>query len=279
MTSSSPVNRLGLEMLTLLGMPPVEHIRLAAALGCVSISTGLARLPLDRFGYPQLADFYPAWSLTDDAALRREVCRALADTGVAIGMGEGMRVAPGQDVAAFAGQLDVFAELGTQRINAIGTEPDMARAIDQFGTLADMVAARGMAFIVEFAPPHVLNCWEKALTVADALGHDRCGMMVDSMHFFRSGGQVADMAHLPIRYAQMCDAPRVAPAGVAYLHEAMFARDIPGEGELPLADWIAALPADCPIGLEVPAIAAFLAGMPPHDHAARVVQAARALSA
>ena len=42
-------NRLGIEMLTLLGMPPVEHVKLAAELGCVSISTGLMKLPLALF--------------------------------------------------------------------------------------------------------------------------------------------------------------------------------------------------------------------------------------
>jgi hypothetical protein len=48
------MNRLGLEMLTLLGMPPVEHVRLAADLGCVSISTGLSNQTLAKFGYPDL---------------------------------------------------------------------------------------------------------------------------------------------------------------------------------------------------------------------------------
>ena len=64
-------NRLGIEMLTLLGMPPVEHVTLAAELGCVTISTGLMKLPLSPFGYPQLETLYEPWSLLDDAALRR----------------------------------------------------------------------------------------------------------------------------------------------------------------------------------------------------------------
>ena len=277
MNANRPLNRLGIEMLTLLGMGPVEHVRLAAELGCSAISTGLGRLPLERFGYPQLADFYPEWSLTDDAALRREVKRAIADTGVVIALGEGTRVAPGVEAESYAAQFDVHAELGTERINAICTEPDMARAIDQYGILSDMVLARGMDFLIEFAPPQAINTWPMALQVADALGHDRCGMMVDSMHLYRSGATTEDMARLPIRYAQRADAPLLAPEGLTYLQEAMFARQLPGEGQLPLADWIAALPADCPIGLEVPVVEAFLAGMSPRDHAARVVAAARAL--
>jgi sugar phosphate isomerase/epimerase len=272
------VNRLGIEMLTLLGMPPTDHARLAGELGCVSISTGLMRLPLERFGYGHL-DLYPQWSLLDDLTLRRDLKAALAASGVHIGLGEGFRVAPEIEVADCAAQLDIFAELGTLRINAIGTEPDGARAIDQFGQLADMVVARGMRFLVEFAPPHALACAADALAVADALGHERCGMMIDAMHFFRSGGTVAELSALPVVYAQMCDAPRVAPEGVSYMHEAMFARTIPGEGGLPLAEWVAALPETCEIGLEVPMIARFEAGMTPREHSAQVVAAARALGA
>jgi sugar phosphate isomerase/epimerase len=268
-------NRLGIEMLTLLGMPPVEHIRLAGELGCVSISTGLMRLPMSMFAREEL---YPEWSLLTHAALRRDVKAALADTGVHIGLGEGFRVAPGLEVESFAAQLDIFAQLGALRINAISLEEDEARALDQFGQLSDMVLARGMRFLVEFAPPHALGNAQQALAVADALGHDRCGMMLDAMHFFRSGGTVEQIASLPVIYAQMCDAPLVS-SGMSYMEEAMFQRQVPGEGEFPLREWVAALPADCEIGLEVPQIAALENGGSARDHAERLVKAARALGA
>ena len=266
-------NRLGIEMLTLMGMPPVDHVRLAGALGCVSISTGLLRMPMAMFGR---AELYPDWSLLDDKALRGEVKAALADTGVHIGLGEGFRVDPAFDVAEkFEAQLDIMAELGAWRINAISTEPDENRAIDQFGKLSDMVLERGMRFLVEFAPPHALNNAESALRMADALGHDRCGMMLDAMHFFRSGGTVEQVGKLPVIYAQLCDVPLVSP-GISYMDEAMFHRTAPGDGELPLREWIAALPADCEIGLEVPNLAR-LESLGAAGHAKGVVEAARAL--
>jgi sugar phosphate isomerase/epimerase len=267
-------------MLTLLGMPPVEHVKLAAELGCVSISTGLMGLPLGQFGYPDFKP-YPAWSLQADPALRRELKAAMRDTGVRIGLGEGFRVRPEADLRDQGGDLDIMAELGGERINAVSMEPDMARTLDQLAHLADMVIERGMKFIVEFAPPNAINSLPGALAAADHVGADRCQVMFDSMHFFRSGATVADIAAIDparIGYAQMCDAPLVSKAG-SYMQEAMFARMIPGEGELPLREWIAALPADLPIGLEVPMIAELQAGLSPRDHAARVVAAARALGA
>jgi sugar phosphate isomerase/epimerase len=81
-----------------------------------------------------------------------------------------------------------------------------------------------------------------------------------------------------IGYAQMCDAPLVSKGGT-YMQEAMFARMVPGTGELPLREGIAALPADLEFGPEVPMIAEFQAGVAPRDHAARVVAAARQLGA
>lgn len=274
------MNRLGLEMLTLLGMPPVEHVKLAADLGCVSISTGLSGLPLAAFGYSGLS-LYPTWSLEDDPPLRREVKAALHDTGLHIGLAEGFRVRPDADVRDRASALDIVADLGARRVNAVSMEPDMGRTYDQLALLADMVCERDMQFIVEFAPPNAIKTLQGALAAVDHVGRDRCKVMLDSMHFFRSGGKIEDILALDpniIGYAQMCDAPLVSSGG-AYMQEAMFARMLPGAGELPLRGWIAALPADLEIGLEVPIIADLQAGVSPRDHAARVVAAARELGA
>ncbi|UVO55754.1 sugar phosphate isomerase/epimerase [Sphingomonas sp. SUN039] len=269
-------NRLGIEMLTLLGMPPVEHVRLAAELGCVSISTGLTNLPGSMIEGGAL---YPEWSLETDAVLVRELKAAMRDTGVGIGLGEGFRVRADGDVRDRAAGLDLMAELGAVRINAVSMEDDLARTYDQLGHLADMVIARGMVFTIEFAPPNAINTLAGALAAVEQVGQGRAAILFDAMHFFRSGATVAELKALDpalIGYAQLCDAPMRAPEGKTYMQEAMFERRVPGEGEFPLADWLAALPADVPISLEVPNLAA-LRGGSPRDHAARVVAAARAL--
>lgn len=273
-------NRLGIDLLTLLGMNPVEHVRLAAELGCVSISTGLMGLPLDRFGYPDFHPYAP-WSLAEDVALRRELKAALADTGVHIGLGEGFRVRTDGDLADAGPALDIMAELGTRRINAVSMEPDMARTHDQLAVLAEQVLARDMMFIVEFAPTNAISTLDAALAAVDHVGRDKARIMFDAMHFFRTGGRVEQIRALDpdlIGYAQLCDAPLVS-RHATYMEEAMFDRRMPGEGELPLTDWLAALPGTLEIGLEVPIIADLIAGVSPRDHAARAVAAARALGA
>ncbi len=274
------MNRLGLEYLTLLGMPPIEHVRLAADLGCGSISASLVGMPLHQFGYPGFKP-YPEWSLVNDAELRREMKAALRDSGVHIGLAEGFRVRPDSDLRDRAAELDIVADLGALRVNAVSMESDMARTYDQLAILADMVNARGMKFIIEFAPRNAIDSLPAALAAADHVGRDRCQIMFDSMHFFRSGAKVSDIASIDpalIGYAQLADAPLVSKGG-SYMQEAVFARMIPGEGELPLREWIAALPADLEIGVEVPMIASLQSGVSARDHAARVIAAARELGA
>ena len=276
--TDAPRNRLSLEMLTLMGMPPVEHVRLAAELGCAGVSLGQSGRALSSFGY---ADFkpYPDWSLLEDAALVRETRAALRDTGVVVSLGEGFRVLPGMDIADAAHALDVMAQLGAQHINGGSNDPDMDRSWDQLALLAEMVVARGMRLELEFAPSNVLKTLDSALAALDRIGRDRCTLLLDAMHFFRSGAGLDDLAALDpatIGCAQLCDVP-LAPRRDSYIEEAMFERRVPGEGELPLREWLALLPAGIWIGLEVPGIEEMIAGASPRDWAARVVAGARGL--
>jgi sugar phosphate isomerase/epimerase len=222
---------------------------------------------------------FPDWSLEGNPALVGEMKAAMRDTGVRIALGEGFRVRSDGDVRDHAGGLDIMAELGAERINAVSMESDIPRTWDQLAMLAEMAIARGMAFTIEFAPPNAINTLAGALAAIDHIGHGKAGLLVDAMHFFRSGATVAELSALDpalIGYAQICDAPMVS-AGGSYMDEAMFARMVPGEGEFPLAEWVAALPANLPIGIEVPILAQTLADGGPHAVATRAVAGAQAL--
>jgi sugar phosphate isomerase/epimerase len=103
--------------------------------------------------------------------------------------------------------------------------------------------------------------------------------MIDAMHLYRSGGTAADVAALDpglIGYAQLCDVPLVALHD-DYGAEARFDRRVAGDGELPLQEFVDALPADCVIGLEVPMRDKALAGLGPVERLRPAVAAARAL--
>ena len=245
------MNRLGINTQTVFGLPPIDHVNLAADLGCGHISAGLTPVPwkLDRF---------PDWSLRDNPQLRREMAAAMRDRGVTIGLAEGFVIRPQTEIAACAADLDLLVELGAQRVSTVSMDLDVARSLDQLATLAELAAEREMLLTLEFAPPHCFSNLQTALSAIRHLGMPNAGLVIDAMHFFRSGGTVGELAAVDpqhILYAQLCDAPLVNDSE-DYYREASFERKCPGEGELPLRAFLEALPPDIPIGLEVPMLSA-----------------------
>ena len=137
---------LGIEMISVFGMPPVQFIELAAELGCPNISLGLASMDYDPHGYPR-------YSLLADAALRREVKAALAANRVTLALGENLAVQPGIDpLEEWKACLEVFSELGVTRINSVSFETDFQRNVELYALLAETTAAFGIAALIEFVP-------------------------------------------------------------------------------------------------------------------------------
>ena len=272
------MRKLGIEMLTTLGMPPLDYVKLAADLGCSEVSSGLSGLPLSMFGVNDV--FYPEWSLANDAGLRRNMIALMRDTGVSIGLGEGFRAHAEGDVAEQVPELDLMAELGAIRINAIGLDPDRVRCFDQLAKLSGLVAERGMVFTVEFCPGFAVGTLADVIDLIAHIGPGKCRILLDTMHFCQTGGTAEQLKALEpgtIGYVQLADSRANVPEA-EYMNVAMFERRVPGEGELPLNGLIGILPQDVTISVEVPNLAA-LRGIGARDHAARCVAAARALGA
>jgi len=241
------VHRLGINMQTVFGLPPVEFVHLAGDLACTHISTGLSPVPWKLDGFPD-------WSLSRDAQLRRHTMEAMRDRGVSISMVEGFTIRPQADVANARADLDVAAELGAERVSTVALEQDSARAYEQIALLAELTAERGLGLAFEFAPPHTFNTLQAALSVVQRIDRLNTSLLIDAMHLFRSGGTVAELAQVEPRhigYIQLCDAPTLGVGG-EYYREASFERKAPGEGELPLVEMLSVLSPGLAIGLEVP---------------------------
>jgi sugar phosphate isomerase/epimerase len=267
---------LGIDRLGVFGMPPVEFVALAADLGCGSVGIGLAPAP---GGYNP--DGHADWSLRADPALRRETLAACRDRGVAIGIVEGFAVLPDGDVQGFAADLDLVAELACERINVVSIGKDMNQAIDGFAILSELAAARGLKVSAEMGSLGPLDRVAPALDVARGVGAANFSLLVDSMHFFRLGNRLEDFAALDpalIGYVQLADAPW-APRFDTYMEEAMYERMAPGEGELPLREFLQLVPAGVTVSLEIPMRSLAEAGVGPRERTKRCVDAARQLMA
>jgi sugar phosphate isomerase/epimerase len=224
---------------------------------------------------------YPAFSLRDDVVMRREVRAAMRDRGVAIALGEGCIIRPDKDIRDAAADMDIMRELGVERLNTVSMDPDLDRSLDQLAFFAEMAAARGMQSTIELCPALTINNLDAALAAVRHVGRHEFNLLLDTMHLGRSGATAAEVAALDpalIGYVQLCDAPRV-PSESNYLKEATFERMVPGEGEMPLSAYLAALPPGLTISLEVPLSSQAEAGIGPEIRLRRCVEAARRLLA
>jgi len=267
------MNELGIERLCGFGMPPVDFVELAAELGCDCVGIGLA--PMQGYN----PDNHPDWSLRDSAALRRELVASTQGSGVRISIVEGFAVAPDHDVRSFAGDMDLARELGGERIACVSLDQDLQRTIDGFAILAEMAAERGLLISAEMGSLGPYGLVEPALAVERGVGMDNFSLLVDAMHFFRLGNTIEQFAAMDpavIGYVQLCDAPW-QPRFDTYMEEAMYERMVPGEGELPLKDFVQLVPDGVVISLEIPRRSLAEGGLGPRERIAPCVAAARAM--
>lgn len=265
------MNPLGIECLSTFGLHPVELIRLTGELGCshVTLTLGHAanRLPI-----------YPEVSFRNDPALQREMKAALANSGVRLGLVEGFAILPETSVEDFARDLDMVAELGASAICTVSMDRDVARTHAQFARLTELAATRGLVTTTELGAGG-LRRLDKALSALAAVAHPSFKLLVDTMHFFRFGGTVADFAALDpavIGHIQLNDVPMPAILD-DYMQEALYERRAPGDGDLPLAEFLRHVPAGVVVGLEVPIRSEAEAGIGPKERLGRCVAQARAL--
>jgi sugar phosphate isomerase/epimerase len=270
--SQQRADRFSIEFISALGLEPSRFVGLAAKLGCRRI--GLAPSPITG---PFGGD--PLWSLRNEPALVRGLKHALVDHDVRISLGEGFIIMPGRDILDAESDFDLMAELGAERLNACAMEPDPVRNLDQFAAFAAMAAARNMPVTVEFMPGTPVADLAAGLAFVDASDASNAGVLVDAMHLFCSGGTAETLRDVPaglVTYAQLCDASQLH-FYEGYFQDARNNRLSPGEGVLPLSDFLAALPADCPVGLEVPSVAKAEAGIGHEDRLSECLALARAL--
>jgi sugar phosphate isomerase/epimerase len=109
----------------------------------------------------------------------------------------------------------------------------MAEAV---GGICRRAGGRGLQVVLEFIPDTGLPDLAFAHAVAKACGEANCTVLLDTWHLARSGGTLEDLRALPpgaIGALQLSDRTP-PPPGTPYVP--MSGRDLPGEGQLPLAD-------------------------------------------
>ncbi len=173
--------------------------------------------------------------------------------------------------------VDAALRIGARNILVASRDPDNVRVADRLRVLSERLTGSDVRLVLEFLPILGVRTLPQALCVLALADDPRLGVLVDSLHLARTGHHPADLAALDphlLPYLQVCDAPAVPDdsAPTALLHEALHGRLLPGDGGLPLAALLAAVP-DVPISLELRS-EALRAGYPNPVERARTVRRA-----
>src|SRR5712692_2561883 len=236
--TGAPRRQISLAHLTVLDTTPPELVTVAAAAGFRSIGIRLTATPSVGI---------PPYDMLHDGPLLRETLLRLADTGVSVLDTEFLRFEPEHPVAVPEGFLEVSARLGARNVLVMSAEPEEARTIERFCELCDRAAPYGLHVGLEFAIYTGVRTLAHAADVVARSKRANASVLIDALHFSRSGGlpsHVAEVDPSLFRYAQICDASADMPGDTpGLIHEARTGRLLPGEGVLPLAELVAALPA------------------------------------
>jgi sugar phosphate isomerase/epimerase len=237
---------LSLAHLTVLSLAPPEMVRVAARTGYRAVGLRLIAVNKDSPGYP----------LMNDAVMMRETKAALADTGLRLSDIELVQITPETDVAALEPFIAAGAALGARRILTAPYDSDHARLSDRLCAIANLAEPYGLSALLEFFPWTTVPDLATVAKIVTAASCPNVGILVDTLHFDRSGSSLSELESIPAEWLPMvhvCDAPSEKPTTVeGLLHTARAERLPPGEGGIDIAAILARMPDHTQITLEIP---------------------------
>ena len=260
---------LSLDHITAVDMAPEPLARCAAEAGYTGICLFMQSMDV----LPRM----PQFDLVADRARRADFRRLLGDLGVSLDLVYPFTLSGRTVVSEFAPAMECAAELGAGRINALLYDRDPARRLERFAGFAELAHGFELPVAVEFYPVSQVRSLADALALIAAVNRPGLGVNADLLHLMRSGGSIDELTQAApgaILYGQVCDGPVTCDPDRIDT-EASSARLLPGSGTFDIARFVAALPGDCPVSIEVPREDAIAAGIGPRERARSAIAATR----
>lgn len=186
----------------------------------------------------------------------RDAEAALQQTGLPVLDVEVVWIRPDTRLDDHRRVLDVGARLGAANVLCVSSHEE-APTVDQLEALCRHAEGSGMRVALEFGIFTEVKTLGQALGILDRVGHPLRAVLIDPIHVDRSGTTVEQLAAIEpslLPYAQFCDARAERPDPDdfgAIIADAVDLREQPGEGALPLAAMLQALPRSIPLSLEL----------------------------
>ena len=248
---------IGIAHLTLLRLSPPELVTTAAEAGYDFVGIRVKAVTEGEHQYP----------MQPGSPMSRETLRRLDDTGLTVRDVEFLTLRPDTGPDDWQPALEAGAALGASTFSVVGVDDDPARLTDTLARLTADGAAYGIRPTLEPISYQPVSRVADAAAIARATG---AAVLLDALHIQRGGSSLDDVRALEpelVPCIQLCDGPLAVPQtlelpaelplgmkadGSVLQVEARVQREVVGEGGLPLAELLAAVPAATPISVEVP---------------------------
>jgi sugar phosphate isomerase/epimerase len=233
--------------LSMMAVPPAQLANVAADAGFDF--TGFRLTPSPSTGIDHRI-------LGDDRAL--ELLRKAVDqAGIRVLDVEVIRLTDPSSVEASRPLLEAAQALGARFVVTTIEDSDSARRIDTLARVAELAAEHDTSIALEFMLFSAVTDLPTAVEIVQQCGASNVYVLPDSLHLERSGGRPDDLRGYPAElfpYAQICSATGKGPAADqdAAKAEGVHGRLMPDEGDIPVPEFIAALPQETILSVESP---------------------------
>jgi sugar phosphate isomerase/epimerase len=203
-------------------------------------------------------DFGGMWAERETwtSATTRAIRAQARDAGVQLLDLEVAWIMPGAPDPWLTELVSIAAELGAKNLLCVSSDPDMAATAAKFQAMVDAAKGTGVRVNLEFGIFTEVKTIHAARGILEAVEGEAKALLVDTLHWARSGGTPEDLAAVPqewLSYCQPCDAPTDPPDLTnfdAIIDDAINRRMPLGQGGLPLGAMIDSLPATLPLAIE-----------------------------
>lgn len=244
----TPIRRLGLAQLSLVGTAPPDLVTIAAQAGFDFIGARVRPVtPTER-----------PYNLQPGSPMLRETLARMADTGITVEdieflLLDGTGLQNGVDQReAWLRMMEAGQALGASTLTVACADPDLDRFGDHLARMTQDGAAYGIVPTLEPIAYQTVRSIPQAVDLADRAD---CKIVVDALHVNRFGGtwaELEDAADL-VPMIQLCDGPAIPPPGrEGLILESRSERGVPGEGEFDLTSMLASFSAVVPVSVETP---------------------------
>jgi sugar phosphate isomerase/epimerase len=192
------------------------------------------------------------WTPSTTRAIRAQA----RDAGVQLLDCEVAWIMPGAPDPWLTELVHIAAEIGARNLLCVSSDPDLAATTAKFQTLVDAAKGTGVRVNLEFGIFTEVKTMHMARAVLESVEGEAKALLVDTLHWARSGGTAEDLSAIPrewLSYCQPCDAPAQGPDVTSFdaiIDDAINRRMALGQGGLPLGAMVDALPAHLPMAIE-----------------------------